>query len=341
MTEETWGSVDRYYAAASERSRKGRLTRLEADLGSLLKKRYPDLPETVERAFKDSNALIREHLRTETGLRLSSEKERRSVPVRIVEGLPEPLRRKLRFDPKIFELYFDLKFFQQAEHGLGKLLKHDTILRHWPQIRDEVPARDEIETCKGFLSRLVALLQKESPFEVIWGINEDLLGAYFFQQSRIELYWMPIGLAAADLGISPEALTQVIAIHELAHAYTHLGFDIDDLTWSTDVFAETDISIVEGIAQFYTGAVCRGLKKKMPDTHEAYRQLLTKQSGPYKVHLEWVSQDEAGGEAVRFALLQCRRHNIADYGKFHDLVEEHKKNMGRKKRGEKSPRWFG
>ena len=38
---------------------------------------------------------------------------------------------------------------------------------------------------------------------------------------------MVIGLISGILGVSVEALTIVTLIHELSHAYSHLGYDID------------------------------------------------------------------------------------------------------------------
>jgi hypothetical protein len=61
-----------------------------------------------------------------------------------------------------------------------------------------------------------------------------------------------IGITARALGVSPDALTIVVLAHELAHAYAHLGRDIDNERWETEQFAKSDIDIVEGLAQFYT-----------------------------------------------------------------------------------------
>jgi hypothetical protein len=90
------------------------------------------------------------------------------------------------------------------------------------------------------------------------------LGAYFFRVPEVHLYWMVIGLVAGVLGISVESLTVVVAAHELAHAYTHLGRDIDGKRWDTEEFARADLNIVEGIAQFYTEVVSRKLEPRNP-----------------------------------------------------------------------------
>ena len=74
----------------------------------------------------------------------------------------------------------------------------------------------------------------------IGAIEQDILGAYFFRIPEVRLYWMVIGLIAGALQVSVEALTFVVAAHELGHAYTHLGRDIDGRRWDVDVFSRTD-----------------------------------------------------------------------------------------------------
>jgi len=88
--------------------------------------------------------------------------------------------------------------------------------------------------------------------ERIFDIREDVLGAYYFRIPEIRLYWVVIGIVARAIGVSVEALTVVVLAHELAHAYTHLGHDIDNERWETERFARTELDIVEGLAQFYT-----------------------------------------------------------------------------------------
>src|SRR5690606_22172982 len=98
--------------------------------------------------------------------------------------------------------------------------------------------------------------------------------------------------------------------HELAHAYSHLGRDIDNERWDTELFASTDPHIVEGLAQFYTQAVCTLLEPRFPAARMAYEALLAKQRGTYKEHLKWVDNDERGGEIVRVAMIECRSRGM-------------------------------
>lgn len=342
MKNSAWGGEDRYYGALQGYGESSRTTSAKA-LAHRLSDRFPDLADRIERAFRESNTLLRSHLRTETGLRLSTDGQQQSVPVRVVEGLPGPLAWINDIPPDLVDLYLDRYLFDQTSRGLSKLLQRYEFLETWPPASAALAPKDGIDAVKRTVDTLLAALAKKNPFEAIWDIEEDIFGAYFFRQSRIELYWIPIGLGAAALGIAPEALTRVVATHELAHAYTHLGYDIDDICWDTAAFAKADLSIVEGIAQFYTGAVSRRLKGRWPEMLDAYEMLLERQSGPYRAHLDWVDQDESGGEVVRFALVECRSTYVDSHDTFLDAIERHRAALGRRRRGQASqaPRGVG
>lgn len=71
----------------------------------------------------------------------------------------------------------------------------------------------------------------------------------------VGIYGMPIALISAMLNVSIEDLTAVTLAHALAHGYTHLGRDIDGRTWSDNGFADSELSVIEGLAQFYTDVV--------------------------------------------------------------------------------------
>ena len=95
---------------------------------------------------------------------------------------------------------------------------------------------------------------------------------------------------AGVLGITAESLTVVVATHELAHAYSHLGRDIDGKKWETEAFARADLNIVEGIAQFYTEVGGRKMETRNPAVLPAYEKLTEIQQGPYRVHEEWAKR---------------------------------------------------
>ena len=53
------------------------------------------------------------------------------------------------------------------------------------------------------------------------------------------------------MGCKVEDLTMVVPVHELAHAYTQLGADIEGRRWAVNAFARADIELKEGLAQYY------------------------------------------------------------------------------------------
>jgi hypothetical protein len=169
--------------------------------------------------------------------------------------------------------------------------------------------RDSFKTLNDWLKKL-AILKK------IGAIRQDILGAYFFRIPEIRLYWMVIGLLSRALGVSAESLTVVVAAHELAHAYSHIGRDIDGARWDTEAFASTELEIAEGLAQFYTGSVCLKLQERFPSAKLAYDALLAVQSGPYKAHIDWGSPQESTGEVVRFTMIKTRSNAINKYHLF-------------------------
>ena len=54
-----------------------------------LERASPGARESVERTLKQWNNIVREYLRSETGLRLSVGDEAQSVPVKVVDGMPK------------------------------------------------------------------------------------------------------------------------------------------------------------------------------------------------------------------------------------------------------------
>jgi hypothetical protein len=144
--------------------------------------------------------------------------------------------------------------------------------------------------------------------------DEDTLGLYDYSRApscTIKLYWAVIGAFAQKLDCSLEALTAVTVIHELAHAYTHLGADAQGERWDTDHFSNTPSVVKEGLAQYYTHLLARELYHAGDkDIFIAYRRFLRLQSGPYLVHRKWIFPDRVSPEAMRAAVLEFRRGNI-------------------------------
>ena len=123
---------------------------------------------------------------------------------------------------------------------------------------------------------LLGRLDAYDPVKIILEVNEDVLGVYRYKlpsrfrpedpwSGSIELYWGVIGVVAAATGVTIEALTVVVLAHELAHAYTHLGADIDGRRWASTDFRDSAHPLKEGLAQYYTYRVLDRLRVRMPE----------------------------------------------------------------------------
>src|SRR6184192_3365271 len=87
-----FGNPDRYYSAAQPDSpRDGWYKKLEQRFAVLLERHDQELQQRVARTFKQWNGVLREYLRSETGLRLTVGEDAMAVPVRIRHGLPKPI----------------------------------------------------------------------------------------------------------------------------------------------------------------------------------------------------------------------------------------------------------
>ena len=59
----------------------------------------------------------------------------------------------------------------------------------------------------------------------------DILGTYRASVRHVTLYRKLIRLCAGWMGLDPKGLEDVVLTHELAHAASHLGWDVGDRIW--------------------------------------------------------------------------------------------------------------
>lgn len=155
------------------------------------------------------------------------------------------------------------------------------------------------------------------------GRSKDIFGAYYFKDSRIELYYIPLIIFSQINEIDLEYLIVVILAHELAHAYHHIGFDTDGVSWSK--MADVDLGIKEGLAQYYTALYVDEQKNIYPGIEGAYRQMLDFQSGPYLVHESWLKSFKK--EHVKHAFNVTRRNGNLDYDEFENILKRAKDQL--------------
>lgn len=339
MTKSTtteWGHLTRHYAERSARPGSSS----QGEHGSSLARKWADVldasspgrREAVDRAFRQWNGVVREYIRTETALRLTVGNEAQAVPVKIVDGLPRPLEEILIDFDGLEWLLLNRPVIESAARGTRFLEEHLPHVRSILHEENMLPQPEEVARVSSMAEKLLQHLDETEALRRIAGCHEDVLGAYFFRIPEIRLFWVPIGIVAAMLAVPIEALTVVVLAHELAHAYSHLGRDIDNEAWETERFAAADLSIVEGLAQFYTQRVCVLLASRFPDANQAYEALLAMQSGPYIVHRDWVDNDERGGEIVRVAMIECRSRGLKRAEDFFAAIKRHREQVKGRKR---------
>jgi hypothetical protein len=349
----SFGGENVYYAGDPDQYLKRSLSDQEIEIQNVLRKTDQNILSNIEWAFKQSNSLIREALRNETALRLSWGEEHKNVQVKIVDGIPQLLRERIDIEPgKLYFLINKVKL-HSGRDGLDFLIKHlsmaQDLLPEGPDV-----SSDNIKMVKKFIDDLLHKIKisiRKGDIIEILKIERDILGAYFYTKGEIHLYWVAIGLFAKLLEVSVEALTIVVAAHELAHAYTHLGADIDGGRWPPSAFAAASLNVVEGLAQFYCGLVCERLESRFLGVTEAYLKLLEKQAGSYTIHLNWVPPNSTRSEedkqeirdkwdlllsknvseAVRSALLETRIHGLTSYGQFNSSLKEFQERLTPKK----------
>lgn len=332
-----WGDDDHYYASitAPDGKEAGDKAFLDA-LKKLLDQHDRDLKQRVERAQRQWNLVLRDHLRNEMGLRLSAGEDSRAVPIRIVTGLPRPLSDLLQgIDPRQLGLLLHLPLLEATVSGLEVVeRKFDSLQSLRPRSTFAATPK-EIHRVRETVEEVCYQLDQLKLLSRIAGIQQDVLGAYFYRVPEIQIYWMAIGVVAAVLGITVESLAVVVLLHELAHAYSHLGRDIDGEHWATDAFSGADLPIVEGIAQHYTETICAKLRSRLPSAAEAFEKVLLCQSEPYGFHKTWRIEDGARGEVVRVSMIECRARRLTDYRVFLQVLDAYGGQLS-KRRGSRT-----
>jgi len=112
----------------------------------------------------------------------------------------------------------------------------------------------------------------------------------------------------------------VVLAHELAHAFTQVGADIEGYRWEVESFHATEFALKEGIAQYYTALACERLERVAPGAKAAYEALLPKQPDAYRVHIPWMNDHRE--EEVRLALVQARRSDMTKTADFSALLQK-------------------
>ena len=227
----SWGYFERYYAvSAAEAAQASDFSANKASSRwvEALEQSSPGIRNSVEVAAKQWNTALRDLLRAETGLKISIAGDTRTVSVRVFDGMPPPFAQAISDFDELEWLLLHRPAVEAVAFGAHFMELHEAKVRSaWGDAAgpsDSIDIRKVRETACAWLKRL----DQMHALERIFDIREDVLGAYYFRIPEIRLYWVVIGIVARVLAVSVEALTVVVLAHELAHAYTHLGLDIDN-----------------------------------------------------------------------------------------------------------------
>lgn len=275
------------------------------NLTELINHAIPDAAQQVDRAYTKWNQKIRDRLRDETGFKLTRGEQKVAIKVEVAYGMPLALQQVLQtFDTQWAELLIHRGQFNDAASGMeiasSKLARITQVLRNSAPTPGEI---DSFRTVLALLTKLNAELAAKELTKTILTINQDALGAYYYRAGKVRLFWLPIALVSMSGGHSIEALTFVTLAHELAHAYTHLGMDIDGHDWDTDDFANADLELVEGLAQYYSEVICDHVLEQFPEARACFEHMLTILPPWYKTYREWVECDS--GESMRAYLISA------------------------------------
>lgn len=321
-------------------------------LDQLLKMIPADTEERVDRTRERINTTAREAMRRETGLLLNRrdskdsggrKQEMINVPVRLKAGLPTPVK-DLTFEDEHWLAVMVSpyrSYLVQSDKGLEGLARLIADLVKEERGRSVLGGREvHIPPIQELVKELRAQVDRFDPVKRILEVNEDVLGVYRYRlpsenqlfptdpfKGTIELYWGVIGLIAGMLGVSIESLTAVCLAHELAHAYTHLGADIDGERWASDGFSKSDHPLKEGLAQYYTHLVGGRLGVQVQGTVSTYEQLMEHQPEAYKTHVSWV--EKFTPEEIRLAMLEVRRSGVGICDDFDSGLKQARKRLRR------------
>ena len=322
-------------------------------LTTLLEQVAPEVRVTVQRTRDRTRSVLQEALRAECRLAMQTPKELDEhragarVPVEIAPGCPSAfLEMEFDWETELIELLIPYRSSLMAvSSGAEELLNLCEILTKGPaySVLEPVPT-PEIRATSDFATKCLKILKDRDPIQRILLVESDVLGEYryeikpphadrtFFDEgigevdddtminpAHIRLYWAVIGFFAKWTGWRVEDLTIVVLAHELAHAYTQLGSDIDGRRWPASIFSRTDTALKEGLAQYYTDRVLRRLRQRYGGARDVFYRLLEEQPQPYQTHKKWKDHTP---ESVRLAMLQMRRWRKTTLNEFTRFLSE-------------------
>lgn len=266
---------------------------------------------------------IREFLREETGLRMHQKVVGTKIQKDINVSFNFVSDKNETFIKLIDQHYPDLDFdeytaFNKLNLELKNskyffLEKHGDIAQSYIQLTNFLDQYFK----KYDLNELLNTLFKNS------GKSADIWGTYFYRDNRIEIYYIPLILFCQIYNLPIEHAILSVLVHEMAHAYHHLGKDKDNISWPTMI--STDPKIVEGMAEYFTWLFVETYKGNHSRMEETYNCMFDCLGEEYTIFKSWTPTYSR--EAIKSALIGTRKKSVKQYKDFIFLIENIKKLM--------------
>ncbi|MDP3943771.1 MAG: hypothetical protein Q8Q27_09220, partial [Methylotenera sp.] len=205
---------------------------LKQDPASAIPEIYQDLVNLddynfITNVIKEFNQVFRDKVRSKTALRTVVGNA--GVAITFSNKIPDPLAEAIKF---FSEPVLKLKRLTPALHGLRTESIHckERLFDYIVEARQLIGLDDADEGVFsdfiGLINMILSRIQQLDIEKPLQKIEVDVFGAYHPANGVVEIYWLPIAIFCKPLGLSMEALTKVVLIHELAHAFTHRGRDV-------------------------------------------------------------------------------------------------------------------
>ena len=266
---------------------------------------------------------IREFLREETGLRMHQKVVGTKIHKDSNISFHFVTDREETFIKLIDKHYPDLDFNEFAAfRQLNKQLQDSKIFFKEKPEKITESFNELLEFINQYfikydLNGLINNLFKNS------GKSADIWGTYFFKDNRIEIYYIPLILFCQIYNLPLEHAILSVLVHEMAHAYHHVGKDKDNISWHA--MSSTEAKIVEGMAEYFTWLFVESYKGNHSRMEETYEYMFNCLGEEYTIFKSWTPNYSK--EAIKSALISTRKKSIIKYSDFLDLMVNMKKLM--------------
>ena len=233
-----------------------------------------------------------------------------------------------------------LHMLSESSQALMSMLNNPAMYEMLARLLDVSRVKNAFNESNEFSNYLIELasLDQFDLVEHILAVDKDILGCFRYSpakdpfllhsptshhgvyKTQILLYWGVIGLTSSAKNIDLKGLTVKVLAHELAHAYTYLGFDRSGARWTARGFSGSQHKLKEGLAQYYTWRVLGRLKKAIPEGLEAYSQLLPLQPEAYRSQEPWIEFSDP--ESVANTLSLLRSEETINYERFSTILKK-------------------